>query len=140
MCMTDDGDPVTVLHERHPIAAKPHKCNECRRTIDRGESYMVERYVFEGEAHTHKTCLHCQIARDWLTLECGGFIYTMIDEDIQEHSREGYGFGVARLAAGLACGWRRKNGALYRIPPRPITTDERMRASVETQTPKGEQR
>lgn len=123
MCNVENSDgSVTVLHERHPIAKKEHKCSECRRFIKAGESYMVERYVFDGEAHTHKTCLHCQIARDWLIGECSGFIYGGIAEDIYDHAREGYGFGVARLSAGMERQWQRKDGRQWPIPKMPPYT------------------
>lgn len=125
--MMDGGDPVTVLHERHPIAVKEHKCNECRRVIARGESYMVERYVFDGEAQTHKTCLHCQIARQWLVKECNGFLYTMVEEDINEHVHEGgYGMDLARVAVGMGRHWKRRDGQLMPIPKLPLTTEEKM--------------
>lgn len=85
MCMFDGCDEVvTVLHERYPKARKEHRCSECRRAIEIGEVYMVERYVSDGNAFTHKTCRHCQVVRQWLLAECSGFIYECIGEDIQE--------------------------------------------------------
>lgn len=123
MCNVDYSDGyVTILHDRHPIAKKEHRCGECHRTIWRGESYMTERTIFDGNAETHKTCLHCQIARDWLVGECGGFLYGGVKEDIYEHAREGYGFGVVRLAAGMQNHWSRKDGRLWPIPKAPPLT------------------
>ena len=86
MCMIDDvyGDCV-VLHERHQVARKPHKCHECNRVINIGERYMVERTVYEGEASTHKTCYDCKEKREWLSKECGGFLYGCVVEDFAEH-------------------------------------------------------
>lgn len=114
---------VVVLHERHPVARKEHKCNECRRGINRGESYMVERYVFDGEQKTHKTCAHCQVVRNWIAAECGGWVYSGLREDIQEHVQEGYyGFAVKKLAIGVGRKWTRKDGRPWPIPAMPPVT------------------
>jgi hypothetical protein len=56
---------------------------------------------------------------DWLTKECGGYLYQGVAEDIIEHAREGYGFGVYRLAVGIRNDWKRKDGSLWPIPKLP---------------------
>lgn len=98
MCMIDcDDDQVTVLFERIQRALKAHRCMECGRQIDKGETYLCERYVWDGSAKTHKTCEHCTVARDWLNGECGGFIYGRVEEDMREHAYDGYPMDVRRV-------------------------------------------
>jgi hypothetical protein len=129
--MFDNCDgTVNVLHERHPTARIEHKCGECFRVIKPGEKYMVERYVFDGSASTHKTCEHCQRVRSWLLSECGGFMYSGIEEDIREHADDPhYGIAVKMMAVGMARCWTRKNGKPWPLPRMPKTTVERMAAS-----------
>ena len=92
MCRIDHSDDfATILHERQYRARKPHVCMECRRSILPGSSYMVERLISDGNASTHKTCLDCWEYRDWLLMECGGFIYGQVLEDFGDHLGE-YGF------------------------------------------------
>lgn len=126
MCMIDDADGrSTVLGESHPIARKQHKCFECARTIEPGETYLAESLLFEGEFSAHKTCSHCEVARAWLAAECGGWLYGGVEEDIREHATSGYyGMDLARIAVGMDWGWRRKNGALLPIPAMPKATHE----------------
>lgn len=121
MCMIDgwDDTPGTLLHARQPAARKPHTCSECRRKISPGERYLVERIVFDGAASTYKTCAHCQRVREWLNKECGGFVYELVKEDIDEHVLEGYGVGVKMLAIGMARKWTRTDGSLWRLPSVP---------------------
>jgi hypothetical protein len=128
MCMYDDGDgQVTMIRDgKFRMARKAHRCHECRRQIEAGESYHAEAYYFDSKFTEHKTCAHCMVARGWLQDECGGWLYGAIEEDIREHCRSGYAYpvGVHRLAVGMAWKWRRKDGSLMPIPARPMTTHE----------------
>lgn len=127
MCMVDMADErVIVLHERQHKARIEHKCRECGRNIRVGEHYTVERYVFDGSATSHKTCSHCMVVRDWLSAECGGFLYGSIEEDIVEHAREGYGIEVIKLAVGMRRNWTTRKGTLMSTPKLPITTHQEM--------------
>lgn len=124
MCMVDYSDGCSiVLHDRNQKARKEHKCSECYRTIQRGETYNVQRCVFDGQADTYKTCAHCQVVQSWLQKECGGYMYQGVHEDIDQHRHEGYGFGVTRLSAGMSAGWKRKDGRLFPIPRLPKITE-----------------
>lgn len=124
MCMYELADEaVTMLHTKECVARKEHTCNECQRIIRKSESYLNEAYIFDGEKTTHKTCAHCQIARQWLTAECSGWVFGAIYEDVAEHVQEGYGFGVVRLAAGMKRKWTRKDGRAWPIPNVPDTSD-----------------
>ena len=124
MCMADFSDGVClVLHDRNHKARKPHICSECGRKIEAGETYNVQRTVFDGNADSYKTCLHCQVVKSWLVKECGGYLYQGVLEDINEHRNEGYGFGVARLTAGMQNQWKRKDGRLWPVPKLPKVTE-----------------
>ncbi len=117
MCMVDDADGyVTVLSEAHRKARKAHKCSECHRQIEAGETYLVEGTLYDGEKKTHKTCQHCEVVREWLRDECGGFLYGGIEEDIREHAWEGYGIRVKMMAVGMERFWRRKDGRMWPLP------------------------
>lgn len=126
MCMVDGADGyVILLSSSSRKARKEHQCDECSRTIQQGEIYLVEGTLWEDEKQTHKTCAHCLVVRDWLTKECSGFLYEGIREDIIDHAREdGYGFGVLRLAVGIDNKWKRKDGRLFPVPRMPkLSTD-----------------
>lgn len=121
MCMIDGGDDmVTVLHAYGRRARREHKCNECGRAIAPGEQYLVERFVYEGHATTHKTCRHCEAVRAWLADQCGGWVYGSVAEDIDEHANEAhYGLAVKLAAVGIYRGWRRQDGRMWRVPTFP---------------------
>ena len=119
MCMIDDADyTVDVLAETRPRAKVAHRCAECRREIAPGETYLRETFLDEDrEMVTHKTCAHCQIVREWLLRECGGWLYSGIAEDIGDHA--GYGMPVARLVVGINRQWYRIDGSLMPVPTLP---------------------
>lgn len=122
MCMIDDGEYCTLIRHTWHVAKKHHKCTECYRQIRPGEKYLVETTVYEGRREGHKICAHCNVVRDWLMAECGGWLYGGIEEDIRGHAYEGYGMAVRRLAVGMGRYWARKNGELLPIPKMPITS------------------
>ena len=124
MCLIDDSDgTANVLREQRRTARQPHRCSECCRTIAPGEKYLAEAIIFDGGFCSYKTCEHCQVVRDWLTAECGGFIWSGVREDIEDHARSGhYGFGVHRLAAGVLAKWKRKDGRAWPLPALPDAT------------------
>jgi hypothetical protein len=72
-----------------PRARKAHRCGECRRVIDAGETYerfralSDESYWFEAI-----TCEHCVAARRWLSVVCHGWLYEAVLEDLEEHWQE----------------------------------------------------
>lgn len=124
MCMVEDSDGrTTVLGEAQRKARKEHRCSECARVIRLGETYLDERLTFDGTAKTVKTCAHCQVARDWLGAECGGWLYTAVEEDITEHAQSGvYGMDIARIAVGMRRKWTTTKGALMQLPKLPPST------------------
>lgn len=118
MCMIDGSDDrVNLLAEDWRTARKDHKCGECARVIPKGELYLVERWVYDGSATTHKTCRHCHRVRAWLGNECGGWIYGSVREDILEHVHEGYyGVSVKMMAIGMQRKWQREDGRMWPLP------------------------
>lgn len=126
MCMLDDADGrVNVLSEARPLAKREHRCDECGRTIAPGEPYLREAFRWDGQFKSHKTCKHCEIARDWLARQCGGWLYGCVEEDIREHCfGHGYGMGLYRLAVGMAWKWRTPRGRLLPVPAVPPTGHE----------------
>jgi hypothetical protein len=69
-------------------ARKSHKCECCRRLINKGESYQVQKGFIEGDFYSANNCPICQKALDWVaeTTEDGeGFQYDMVWEIVREH-------------------------------------------------------
>jgi hypothetical protein len=111
--------------DARPVAKAAHRCAECGRVIEPGERYLRERYVWDGKFTVHKTCAHCEVARDWLAQECGGWLYGGVEEDIREHCfGYGYGMDLYRLAVGIAWKWRTPRGRLLPVPAVPQTGHE----------------
>jgi hypothetical protein len=118
MCRVDDCDEMsTIVQDERLVARKEHKCSECCRVIRVGETYNRQRLKFDGEMSTHKICAHCQVVRDWLGSECGGWVYGEMEEDIREHFFEGYEPRLTgRLAAGMHRFWTTIKGDLMKLP------------------------
>lgn len=130
MCSIEhaDGFVDVIQDERERKARKPHQCFECYRVIRVGERYQYTVYKWDGRLTSYKICLHCHVAAKWLVSECGGFVYSKIQEDIREHteSRRAYGMDLSRVAVGMKRKWTKRNGDLMPIPKRPRTTKELM--------------
>lgn len=124
MCLVDDSDgSCTVLHSRQQRANRRHRCTECRRDIEPGETYLAERTVFDGNAMSHKICAHCQQVRAYLVDHCGGWLYRGLHEDIAGHyyssgSNDASQRRVRVLSLGMGARWRRSNGGLWPVPGR----------------------
>lgn len=124
MCMTDDAEQVRHLDRGGFITARrEHRCAECARQIDAGEKYHAETFVFDGAITKHKTCEHCMAVRQWLADECGGWVYTAVQEDAADHA-SGYGMDLARAVIGMRWKWRGKSGRLLPVPRRILTGHE----------------
>jgi ssDNA-binding Zn-finger/Zn-ribbon topoisomerase 1 len=62
MCFYTDDYPE--FHETTtPKARKPHRCEECGRTIQRGEQYHRASGKFDGVFYSTATCLECEATR-----------------------------------------------------------------------------
>ena len=77
----DNDDHVTMLAETKRKARKHHRCNECLGIIFPGQTYMDERYLFDGEVSTHKTCECCMSVRDHLFCQ---YTYGSIWSDLND--------------------------------------------------------
>ena len=129
MCMADDADRSTPLGELYPRARKAHQCGECFRTIEPGEKYIVHKTLFEGSVSSQKLCSHCDVAREWLGDNCGGWLYGGVWEDIDDHVDEYRGVypkvakALKRLSVWAAHDWRvvrgPRAGALLPVPALP---------------------
>lgn len=121
MCSLD-YDPPDFWTERLVRAAKPHRCGECDRVIEPSETYWRATSKYDGAIGTYKTCVHCRVGHDWLSINCGGFSYHGLDEEMAEHVDEypELGNGLLRIQVGLRRKWRRFDQAgLMPIPPLP---------------------
>lgn len=119
MCMVDGDDMVTPLQDAWRKARKVHKCQECRRNIQIGESYHYDSFVFEGQLQQHRTCAHCMVARDWLSTNCGGWIFSHVLDDIEEHIGKGDGLTrLSRIVVGSRRKWARFHGEGLMPPPK----------------------
>lgn len=109
-------------------AVKNHRCDECRRTIAKGESYDFTSGINgEGYPFSHKICAHCQVVAEWLGINCGGYLLEGVQEDLQEHVEEYARVDLARLLIGMKHDWKRiRRDGLMPIPklPAPIKLGE----------------
>lgn len=114
MCLIEDAEGHThMFNNQHRTARKDHKCGECWRTINKGEKYYATSGVGEDGFFSTKTCSHCKIAQEWLTKQCRGFCYGMVEEDIREHlSDHSYQspLSLGKIAVGIKRKWQRYDG------------------------------
>lgn len=118
MCRIDGAERMTLLQEATRTARKAHFCGECCRVIAAGERYNYQFGAYEGESEAHKTCPHCMVARDWLLVNCGGWIYEQVGEEIIEHAEEypKLALPLLRLAVGMRRMWKGFHGGLMPLP------------------------
>jgi hypothetical protein len=136
--MFDDTDEtVKMLSASDPVATKPHKCQECGRDIEPGERYHVDRFVWEGEIESHKTCAHCMVVRKWLQDECGAFAYDYVQECLREHIdyKGNCPMSAYRMAVGMKWKWRTPRGKLLPIPKAPPHIEARARKLLTPNAP-----
>ena len=87
---TDNDEYVTMLASKHRRAVKHHRCSECLGTIFPGQTYLEERYLYDGTVSTHKTCaccesvskhLFCQFTYSELWFNLRDFLGDLISDD-----------------------------------------------------------
>jgi hypothetical protein len=124
MCCCDDNPP-SCFDAFHRRARKAHRCDECRRTIAVGESYLISTGLWEQGWDKFYTCAHCEAAAKALEVifpdfcHCFGGLWESADETNRgwKHleSRE-----AARLCVMAKRDWTRKRGPrkgeLYPVP------------------------
>lgn len=101
-----------VWVEAKPRARKPHVCDDCRRTIDAGETYWRYTLLGEGPPFAWKRCAHCRAllheidVTGWDGLICNGWAWDTEPRTWTE----------ARWLASCRKGWRTRDGRLLPIP------------------------
>lgn len=61
-----DYETPSVCSSQMRRARKPHRCDECRRTIEPGELYQRTWGVWDGEPDSFKACGICIQFRDYV--------------------------------------------------------------------------
>ena len=81
----DDGDPVACFTHGVRKAIKSHKCRECGREIEKGETYNYTKYLCDGKWWNNKACADCQSAIDKF-FPRGGYcdLWAEISEEVSE--------------------------------------------------------
>ena len=124
MCRIDGAEGWKVWRCEKPVAKREHRCDECRRAIQPGESYLREGGLsYDGGGwETYKTCRHCDAARRWLVIVCGGAIFSEVLEELREHWQESDTYRSLWLnaaMAGIRRQWKRRDGSLLPVLPEP---------------------
>ena len=103
-----DYEPAEFYHQETRKAKKEHKCSECGRAIDAGESYQHVRGKWDGDVGTFKTCPRCLALKDWVAahVPCFCWAHGNIIEDAIETAasyREvpGFLFGAYRRQVAI---------------------------------------
>lgn len=106
MCGIEFADPWDFVHEETRNAGKSHRCAECGRTIERGESHHYLTGVCDGYWTSIRTCAHCKAAGTWMDTVCGGYLTEGLREELTEHWEDGYrSVGLGRLIVGVRRRW-----------------------------------
>lgn len=92
-CYCDYDAPV--FYWQRPVKArKPHRCEECCRTIRPGERYELTTGKWPDDDHlgTYKTCHHCVDMRQFVknSVPCFCWSHGSLRDDIRETVREAY--------------------------------------------------
>lgn len=83
----DNDDPAEFCEVEIRKARKSHKCCECGREIEPGESYEHVRGKWYGEIDSFDTCLLCVEIRT--VFSCGeSWQYQSLWEDMEEYAFE----------------------------------------------------
>lgn len=107
MCSIDDAEYSTLWTNVSYRARKPHRCDECNRTIHPGETYEKWRSLYEGLWSYGKVCAHCKAAGRWLDGWCGGWLRHGLTEELGDHWAEGYhSIQLGRILVGIGRRWR----------------------------------
>jgi hypothetical protein len=104
-----DGDFATMLFDKKVVARKKHKCCECRRAIERGETYRKESALYDGTITTYKTCIDCNGIRDaFVCTFAWGEVLEAVENAIYDYGCDISESGIASLtpaARERVCGW-----------------------------------
>src|SRR5882757_11287809 len=90
MCMADpDDDGPDIYRLTYPVARKDYRCSECSTVISKGVKHAKHTGLQEDEWWTFRICMDCDEACDWLSEECGGYLFRRVAEDIADHLNDG---------------------------------------------------
>jgi RNase P subunit RPR2 len=64
---------MELVSEKNRTARKTHVCQDCRRTIEAGETYRIQAVKDYGDFWTWRSCLHCTSVARWLFSSAWGF-------------------------------------------------------------------
>lgn len=116
MGMIDDAELIEYYETARPKARRARLCDECRRTIARGETYRSDSGLFDGAWSRHAICAHCEIAASFLVVTCTGFCWTCVYEDLRNHWPTLASWWLGRVLVGMRRKWQRGDGGLMEIP------------------------
>ncbi len=128
MCRIDGVDNTNDFERIENRCARiSHRCSECRRDILPGERYRREMAVDKDRGHcdTFKYCGHCAVAYQWLSYNCGGYVYNEAIADLREHAREYPTLAIPlnRMVVAARRKWQKFGGGLMPIPNLPPDLD-----------------
>lgn len=132
MCRIDDSESDTVSHAETRRARVWHLCDECRRVIEKGETYRHAAGLFDRVWYRHRVCAHCMVGTEWLSANCGGYVLGEVRAELREHIEEYPEIGrpLARVVVGMRRKWKALRGdGLMPVPqvPPPIELAETVR-------------
>src|SRR5215472_16445516 len=121
MCRVEGGDLPQAYSTKDHTARKRHRCGECHRTIEPGERYRYTWLLYEGTPCQYKTCIHCQVGCEWLRINCGGWVFEEVGDELVEHAREYplLAMPLLRVVIGIRRGWRYRDGKSMALPKLP---------------------
>lgn len=114
--MTGDEDYWSFFTATTPVARKDHRCDECGRTIHKGERYdYAGGRTYDG-MDFYKTCAHCSAASHWLQVVCHGWVFGGRQEDLLDHvigdEKELRSRPLTRLVRWMRADWQDRAGEL----------------------------
>lgn len=121
MCMVSGNGP-DYWRVDSLVARVEHRCGECCRVIAKGEPFERHFTVYEGSGHSLVVCSHCAVLCDWLAINCDGWVYEHVVEDILEHARDYRRPDLARIAVMARNKWTWLRPGKHAFPGRPVPT------------------
>lgn len=105
--------------ERNVRARKPHRCGECSRTIQPGETYQRAAGCWWGDFWHMVTCAHCAALRPMVRdvdAEYNEDYYGGLSEYLACWGRGTLTLPLLRATANMNRDWTRRDGTLVEVP------------------------